>query len=86
MKTCPRCAECEYSEHHWMDTCETVDRGLETGELIFERVCKHCGLLGTMCEDCDGEGGTCEEDGEVLTVCGTCDGEGAIASCLYSET
>lgn len=92
-RPCRRCSECANSAHHWLDCCEVIDEGLETGELIFDRVCKHCGLLGTACEECDGWGlvGTpayvaggeiVGQDGE---ECAACKGNGVIESCLYSS-
>lgn len=90
-RQCRRCAECEHSNHHWIECCETIDEGLETGMLIFDRVCKHCELLGTACDECDGTGGyvpAAVVAGEVVgpDACANCNGEGIVASCLYSET
>lgn len=67
---CRRCSECPNSYHHWIECCEEIETG-EAGEVIFDRVCKHCGCLGTACEKCDGDG--CEE----------CRQEGVIESCMY---
>lgn len=93
-RPCRRCSECPNSDHHWIEHFEEFDEGLEEGELIFDHVCKHCGLLGNLCEACDGSGSgdlipAYVSFGEIVGPdcpdCSECHGAGCIASCLYSS-
>jgi len=66
--SCRRCAECEYSDHHWIDNA--------TGNPDDpEWTCKHCDAVGSTCAACDGEGGFV---GPPVRPCLECDGEGVI--------
>ena len=75
--TCRRCSECANSRHHWIECCEAVETG-EAGEVIFDRICKHCECLGTVCEEC-------ETRGVVDIGCANCEGYGVVESCMYGR-
>lgn len=85
---CRRCSECPNSRHHWMDCCEEIETA--EGTVIFDRICKHCELLGTDCEACGGDG--CMDTGGVTPQgqfindhCPACDGYGVVESCMYGR-
>jgi hypothetical protein len=74
---CRRCSECPNSRHHWMECCEETETA--EGTVIFDRICKHCELLGTACGDCE------NLDASIDITCIQCQGYGVIESCMYGR-
>lgn len=73
---CRRCAECETSDHHWIE-------GGYSGPVDNPwpyYACKHCNTVGQDCPRCHSNEGTieacleCEGDGIVLATAFLCDG------------
>lgn len=75
--TCRRCTECQGREHHWQE-CTALD--LNDGddfEDVPQFVCKHCGIYGEECPECDWSVPS-DDDGD----CDACQGEGVIPKLL----
>jgi hypothetical protein len=73
-ETCPRCADCANSDHHWIEDDGPCD---DSPWPCY--ACKHCEAIGADCPRCGNGGRTdtclrCEGEGIVPATAFLCDG------------